>query len=239
MEGWISLHRQLLENGWLKNHGRLSLWIYLLLSASHKKHKFQLSVKRNSGWATIEVSLDPGQLIFGRKAAHKATGLSEQNVRTIMKQLEKNGSILIEPTNNFSKVTLINWSHYQKNKNSVSTNSPPLDSESTTYNNGNNGNKAAAENISLHPFTIQLKELLTKRNYQLIEKDFLLRTEKLVNRYGEEAFEKVFNGVLKNIDEGKPIENPIAYGARILKDEYPEIGSGASQLEDGAPINEP
>ena len=34
-----------------------------------------------------------GQLIFGRKIAAKATGMSEQNVRTIIKRLERRGRL--------------------------------------------------------------------------------------------------------------------------------------------------
>ena len=45
MEGWISLHRKILENP-LFNRGRIysnfEAWIWLLLKANHKDNKFML-----------------------------------------------------------------------------------------------------------------------------------------------------------------------------------------------------
>ena len=113
MQGWISVHRKLLEDGWLQNHKQLTLWLYLLLRASHKAHVVSLNINRNNEWMTIEQELEPGQLIFGRKAAARATGMSEQNVRTIIKRLERRGSVQVFPTNNYTIISIVNWSHYQ------------------------------------------------------------------------------------------------------------------------------
>jgi hypothetical protein len=52
-------------------------------------------------------------LVFGRKKAAEETGLSEQNVRTFLKYLKKSKSISVEPTPEFSIVTITNWTYYR------------------------------------------------------------------------------------------------------------------------------
>src|SRR5437762_1038485 len=114
MEGWIKLHRTALEHGWLRNPQQWTLWCYLLLKASHKEHIQRVTVNRHGTTTTIEQKVEKGQLLFGRKKAAAETGLSEQNVRTIVQALVKAGSITTQPTNNYSIISIANWSHYQE-----------------------------------------------------------------------------------------------------------------------------
>jgi hypothetical protein len=111
--GWVPLFRQVLYHGWLRNHPLLAFWLYLLLRASFKEHLYRVPVKRNSATMTVDVILKPGQLVFGRKKAAEETGLSEQNVRTFLKYLKKSKSISVEPTPEFSIVTITNWTYYR------------------------------------------------------------------------------------------------------------------------------
>jgi len=109
MEGWIKLHRQLLTNGWLKNHKLLAFWIYCLLKATHEPVKVI--------WGFQEVHLDPGQFIFGRHKAAKETGLSEREIRTCLDSLSKAGNLTSKATNRFSILSVVNWDTYQNPKN--------------------------------------------------------------------------------------------------------------------------
>jgi hypothetical protein len=128
MKGYIKIHRQVIENGWLKIHSLWILWSYLLLKASHTTHSQKVSVKRNSGTITEEVLLKPGQLIFGRKKAAEDTRLSEQNIRTALKHLKCLKNITVKSTSNYSIITIVNWEHYQTN----SENQPTLNQHLTT-----------------------------------------------------------------------------------------------------------
>jgi hypothetical protein len=105
MDGWIKLHRQVLENGWLKNHKLWVFWSYCLLKATHCVHKTLVGNQ--------QVELQPGQFVFGLYTASEETGLTIQNIRTCLKVLKFNNQINIQPTNKFSIITILNWGIYQ------------------------------------------------------------------------------------------------------------------------------
>ena len=68
-----------------------------------------------------EVSLQPGQFIFGLYNACKETGLTLSSVRTSIKYLVAAGNITINSTNKYSIISIVNWAQYQEeltNKNS-------------------------------------------------------------------------------------------------------------------------
>jgi len=105
LEGWIKLHRQLLTNGWFRNHKVLVFWIYCLLKASHKP------IKVTVGYQVIP--LDAGQFIFGRKEASAETRLSEQEIRTCLFFLKSSKNLTLQVTNKFSIISIVNWERYQ------------------------------------------------------------------------------------------------------------------------------
>ncbi len=103
--GWVKLHRQTLDNGWLQNPKLLAFWIYCLLKASHKETTVTVGFQR--------VNLQPGDFIFGREKAETDLKLSAQNIRTIISNLKINGNITVKVTNKFSIITVANWHTYQ------------------------------------------------------------------------------------------------------------------------------
>jgi len=103
--GYIRTWRKVLDSGWLKNHKLWAFWSYCLLKASHKEYDAIVGLQ--------VVHLMPGQFIFGRKKAAKETGLTEQEIRTIIAFLVKAGNLTIKSTNKFSVITIVNWSIYQ------------------------------------------------------------------------------------------------------------------------------
>lgn len=105
MEGWIKLYRQLITNGWLKNHNLLVVWIYCLLKTSHKPMTIPVGYQ--------EVHLQPGQFIFGRRKAAEETGLSEKQIRLCMTQLKFRRNVAIKMASKYSIVSIINWEAYQ------------------------------------------------------------------------------------------------------------------------------
>ena len=61
MEGWIKIHRKLLESNVFDNEKVLKLWIWCLLKATHQEQKPIIG--------TQIVKLKAGQFIFGRDKA--------------------------------------------------------------------------------------------------------------------------------------------------------------------------
>ena len=73
MEGWIRIHRKLLETSFSKKPTIGWLFICLLLKANHKENKFLFNNK--------EITIKEGQLLTGRDELSKNTGLSVMQVR--------------------------------------------------------------------------------------------------------------------------------------------------------------
>ena len=135
--GWISLHRRLLDNPRFKDPEWLSVWIYLLLNATHKKFPALFKGKR--------IDLQPGQLITGRLSIAKNTGVNESKVKRLLKQLKIEQQIDQQAGNQNSLITIVNWGWYQKsdqpNGQQLTSNRPAGDQRVTTNNNGDKGNK--------------------------------------------------------------------------------------------------
>ena len=108
MQGWIKLHRQLLESTVFDNERLLKLWVWCLLKATHREHD-QLVGRRT-------VKLQPGQFIFGRKKAALALGYPESTVWEYMQLLQSMGNVNIKSNNKYSVVTLTQWALYQSDE---------------------------------------------------------------------------------------------------------------------------
>jgi hypothetical protein len=102
--GWIKLHRKLIDWGWYKSPETTHFFIYLLLKATDKEGYFK------------GVAIQRGDVIIGRKQAAEDTGLSEQTIRTCITRLKSTNEITSKSTNKFSIITLVNYSDYQNIK---------------------------------------------------------------------------------------------------------------------------
>ena len=103
--GYVKLWRKSLDTVVFTNPNTWLLWSYCLMKATHKKRTVMIGNQ--------EISLNPGQFIFGRKKASSETGLSEQKIRTSLDQLRKRKNLTIKSTNKYSLITIINWDTYQ------------------------------------------------------------------------------------------------------------------------------
>lgn len=101
MNGFIKLHRKLIEWQWYKDSNTKAVFLHLLLLA------------RFSDGGYKQVKLRPGQVVIGRKKLAEDLGMSEQNVRTSIQHLISTNEITIKSTNKFSVVTIVNWEKYQ------------------------------------------------------------------------------------------------------------------------------
>jgi hypothetical protein len=106
MDGWIKLHRKLLDNCIAKKPAYLSLWVILLLMAQHKESTFI--------WNNKKQVLKKGQLITGRKSLSKRTGIAESQIYKILNFFEMEQQIEQQKTNKFTLITIVNWNAYQQ-----------------------------------------------------------------------------------------------------------------------------
>lgn len=107
MEGWISLHRKMLDNPIIcKDSDYVSVWIYLLLSATHKEYDVTFEGKR--------ITLRKGQLITGRKSIADKFKISESKVQRILKTFENEQQIEQQTNPRNRLITIVNWNIYQE-----------------------------------------------------------------------------------------------------------------------------
>ena len=121
MEGWISLHRQIISKPIFDNEKLLKVFIWCLLKATHIEHE-QLVGR-------IKVNLLPGQFVTGRNKASVELNMKPTTAWEYLKILEKNESIDIKSNNKFSVVTIVNWELYQSEKKNIDS---KTDNKSTT-----------------------------------------------------------------------------------------------------------
>jgi len=107
MEGWIKLHRKLLDNPIVcKDSDHIAIWIYLLLNATHVNYDVLFNGERKT--------LLPGQLITGRKSIAEKLNISEYKVQRILKTFENAHQIAQQTTSRNRLITIVRWNDYQQ-----------------------------------------------------------------------------------------------------------------------------
>lgn len=121
MDGFIIVHRKIMDSFVFQNPYYLKLWMYCMLKASYKERSVYVG--------TTQVSLNIGQFVWGRKeaAADLNRGLKESEKKSVstwenlLKKMEKEEMVTRKTTNKFTIVTIVNYEFYQKNFNSKLT----------------------------------------------------------------------------------------------------------------------
>lgn len=125
--GWIKLHRNMLDWEWYKDSNTSRLFIHILLKANHA----------DASWQGIEIK--SGTFITSRKSLAVETGLSEQQVRTSLNRLISTSEITSKATNKYSMITVNKWDGYQKDNQQdnkqVTSNQPASNHQITTNKN--------------------------------------------------------------------------------------------------------
>jgi len=103
--GYVKLWRKSLDSSFLQNASLVQFWVWCLLKATHKPVNVMVGFQ--------EITLEPGQFIFGRKAAAKDLKSTERSIRTCVEYLSKSEKATIKTTNKFSIISLTNWTIYQ------------------------------------------------------------------------------------------------------------------------------
>ena len=106
MEGWIKVHRKLLDNPiTTKDSDYLAVWIYLLLNATHREYDTLFKGKR--------ITLQKGQLITGTISIAKKLKINKDKVQRILKSFEIDKQIEQQTSNQNRLVSIVNWNEYQ------------------------------------------------------------------------------------------------------------------------------
>ena len=150
-QGWIKLHRQLLEWDWYDDINTKVLFLHLLLKANHKEKKYRGKI--------IKV----GQVMTGRKLLSLETGLTEQQIRTSLSKLKSTNEITIESNAKGTIIQVVKYKEYQVPTNEVTNEQPTSNQRVTTNNNDNKEKKEILiDNISSKEFRERTIKFLNK-----------------------------------------------------------------------------
>jgi hypothetical protein len=137
--GFIKLHRSIQDSAFKRDPERFSLWVHMLLEASHKPFRTIM------GGRTVIV--EAGQFISGNRDLEAATGVSIQRIKTSIKYFETEGMITRRTGRHGTVFTVLNYADFQ-GKNGEKSN-PPATRQINPQNNPSiNPLKASSEAAS-------------------------------------------------------------------------------------------
>ncbi len=102
MDGYILIHRKIIEWQWYKDENTMRLFIDLLLDANYEDSKVGFEIIKR------------GQCLTSLKRMHERTGLTYQQIRTSLDKLQKSEEINKQTTNRYSIITINNYNDYQE-----------------------------------------------------------------------------------------------------------------------------
>lgn len=148
MQGWITLHRKLINWGWYPDVNVSRVFVHLLLVANHKQGEF------------LGTKVKRGQFITSYQKLSNATFLTIKQVRTALRKLESTGDISVRTTNKFTLITVSNYDAYQSDdiEQGQTKGKPKANGGQTegkqraTNNNDNNNNNENNENKGYFDF---------------------------------------------------------------------------------------
>ncbi len=127
MEGWIKLHRKMVDWEWYNDTNVKIIFLHLLLTVNHKEQKWKgQTVLRGQKLTSIEHLADD-------------VGLTIQQTRTALKKLKSTNEITIRTTNKNTLITIEKFNDYQvdikeNNKQNNKQSNNPLTNNQQTNN---------------------------------------------------------------------------------------------------------
>jgi hypothetical protein len=104
-KGWVRLYRKVQDHPRYRDSEFVHVWVELLINATYKPIQ---RVFRGQ-----EITLRPGQLITGRFAIERQTGVNASKVQRVLKRLKSDHLIDQQGSNACSLITILNWESEQ------------------------------------------------------------------------------------------------------------------------------
>jgi len=106
-KGWVKAHRSFLDWEWMRKGHSFKVMMALVFKANYEPNTYQGTL------------VDRGSLIIGRDLFASELGISVQQLRTILRNLESTGEITTKSSRKGTIVTVVRYEDYQ-----TSTNEP-------------------------------------------------------------------------------------------------------------------
>ncbi len=164
MNGYILIHRKLINWQWYKDSNTLHLFIDLLLDANYEDSKVGFQVIKR------------GQCLTSLKRISENTGLTYQQIRTSLDKLQKSGEINKQTTNKYSIITINKYNEYQELNKQI-TNNQQTNNNIIIKNNKNNKYKESIskdipKKVFIKPTIQEIIDYCKERNNNVIPEMF-------------------------------------------------------------------
>jgi hypothetical protein len=123
MSGWVKIHRVFDKWEWYSSPNCVTVFIDILLRANYEDGRY------------LGVSIPAGSFTTSPEQIAKRTGLTRQQVRTVLTKLKSTNEITIKTTNKFTMISIVKWDFYQKEtetSNQQVTNKQPTSNQQVT-----------------------------------------------------------------------------------------------------------
>jgi DNA-binding transcriptional MocR family regulator len=185
-QGYVKLYRKIFDNPIVsKDCETLSIWIYLLLNATHKEQKVIFNGKTTT--------LKSGELITGIISISEKLKINKNKIQRTLKLFENDKQIEQQTTNKNRLITVLNWGMYQNNDkqndkqmiNKWETNDKQVITNKNDKNDNNERNNIK-ENIIKKKYGSYKNVLLTDEEYNKLLTEYKEdKTRKLITYLDE------------------------------------------------------
>ena len=220
MEGWIKLHRQLLEWEWYDEPDTFRLFMHCLLKANHKDNNYRGQIVK------------AGSFLTSRDLLSKETGLSVQKIRTSLERLELTKEITTKKSKKGTVLQIVKYRNYQgvnqsvnqQNNQSVNqqvTNKQPTVNQIVTTNKNEKNEKNEKNIINNKILTLKVNpnkvdevlKMFDERNFDQIQRTYKTNKENIRIKLLEFLETESLNDTFVN----KPLGNVITHFIRWMK----------------------
>jgi hypothetical protein len=158
--GFIQLHRALLEWEWWSKPITLKVFLYCLLKANHKDKNYQGKLIKR------------GSFLTGRELIAKDCNVSVQQIRTALNHLKSTNELTIKSSGQGTVIQVVKYCNYQGVTNKSTNDQPTINQRVTTNNNDNKDNKNIHRSFGHLKLSVndyeKLKEIYTESDIELV-----------------------------------------------------------------------
>ena len=214
-QGWIKLHRSLLDWEWYDDVNVMRLFLHCVLKANHTEKQWRgVTIKR-------------GQFYTSLDTLSKELGLSIQKIRTAISKLESTGEITSKQHAKARMVTVINYDNHQADNKQVTSNQQVSNKEVTaTKNEKNKKNEKKFTPPTLEEFVAYAQEILPKLNPEWQSDQITRCAGDKFDTYVEQDWCDGFGKKIKNwklkAKNSMKFDMPYKFGTSILPSTKPK-----------------
>lgn len=169
--GWLKIHRKMSRWGWISTPSTFNTFLHLLLLANYEDMKWK------------GITIHAGQMVTSVAALVEFTGLTTQQVRTALKNLQSTKEITIKTTNKYSIITICKYEQYQTfDTNEQQTNNKQITNEQQTNNNNGRNKESKNDNNNIEekeinkrkrPSVQEVQDYCTERHNGIDAEEFI------------------------------------------------------------------